>query len=298
MPFCSGKVMFCGNKGQLLSRRRQATSLFVSVLFHVLALLGLLIAGSYRLAILDASFREVAFIAYPMNLDGVQLIGVEKRETAAIIHDRPIKGAAISMQEGPQTPEPEPLPAPLSAEDNKEQPLPAEMPPPPEQAPAIYAFEKYGLPEGMIPSSFGLPATGSPLGWGGHGSAPAGGGSGSGSETTGTGNGGGLSGPAGGNAIRERVVGADKGPLLVKMSPPVYPRYARRMGREGKVVLSLLIDESGRLIEARVIEKAGHGFDEAALEAVRLSKFKPALENGAPVLCRARMAIRFQLDDM
>ena len=109
--------------------------------------------------------------------------------------------------------------------------------------------------------------------------------------------GGALPGTSVDEGIKERVIGTEEGPLLVKMSPPVYPKYARRMGREGKVVLSILIDKSGRLIEACVIEKAGHGFDEAALEAVRLWKFKPASENGMPVACRARMAIRFQLND-
>jgi TonB family protein len=287
--------MFCGNKSQLLTRRRQSTALFVSVFFHVLALFVLLTVESFRLAELDASFREVAFIAYPMNFDDMQPIGIKERDTAATSPKKSIQDGTISKQEKPQPPAPEPPPAPLSTEDNGEQPLPAAMPSTPEQASIIHKFEESELTKGSIPSPFGLPGNGSTFGWGGQGSAGGMGSSGSGSEKTGMASGGELSGRAGGNGKAERIIGANDGPSLIKMSPPVYPKYARRMAKEGKVVLSLLIDESGRLIEARVIEKAGHGFDEAALEAVRLWIFKPAFENGIPVSCRARMAIRFQL---
>ena len=171
------------------------------------------------------------------------------------------------------------------------------MPVPVEHAAAAHTPEGSGLEEaGVFPPS-GPPPRGSASGWSGHVGAGTGTAPDRGTGQTATGGGKGPPGADGGNEIRERVIGTDEGPLLVKMTPPVYPRYARRMGREGRVVLSVLIDESGRLVEARVIEEAGHGFDEAAMEAVRLSIFKPAVEDGIPVACRARLAVRFQLRD-
>jgi protein TonB len=54
-----------------------------------------------------------------------------------------------------------------------------------------------------------------------------------------------------------------------------YPPEMLRMGIEGKVVLKLYVDETGVVRRATVIEKAGHGFDELAREAVKKIKFSP-----------------------
>ncbi len=49
-----------------------------------------------------------------------------------------------------------------------------------------------------------------------------------------------------------------------------YPRMARRLGLEGRVVVSFTVKADGRLAETRVIESSGSEIlDEAALEAVR-----------------------------
>jgi protein TonB len=71
---------------------------------------------------------------------------------------------------------------------------------------------------------------------------------------------------------------------------------ARKLGREGRVVLKLTIDEKGNLSDIEVIEKAGYGFTEAAVEAVRKSTFFPAKKNGKPIASRALLPIRFQLE--
>lgn len=70
---------------------------------------------------------------------------------------------------------------------------------------------------------------------------------------------------------------------------------ARRMGREGVVGLKLHIDEHGNLVQAEIIEKSGHGLDEAALKAVQQSTYYPASRNGQSVESRARLNIRFEL---
>jgi protein TonB len=78
---------------------------------------------------------------------------------------------------------------------------------------------------------------------------------------------------------------------------PVYPRFARRIGKEGTVMLRLTLDEGGSLKNVELLEKAGHGFDEAAVAAVRASRFRPALRHGRPVSCRAILPVRFELQD-
>src|SRR5262249_15558280 len=59
----------------------------------------------------------------------------------------------------------------------------------------------------------------------------------------------------------------------------IYPPEAKRMGIEGVVSLRIGIDEKGNVVEVRVQDHAGHGFDEAAAKAMRQFKFSPAIAN-------------------
>lgn len=95
----------------------------------------------------------------------------------------------------------------------------------------------------------------------------------------------------------ESSFGTSEGPRFIERIIPDYPLSARRMRREGTVLLRLHIDEGGRLLEARVVQPAGYGLDEAALEAVRRSTFAPATKAGVPVECWATLAVRFVLED-
>lgn len=90
--------------------------------------------------------------------------------------------------------------------------------------------------------------------------------------------------------------GSINGPFFLKMVSPEYPRLARRLGKEGKVILRLFIAENGRLISIELIENAGYGFDEAAVEALKASSFLPAKINGHPVACKAILPVKFKLE--
>ncbi len=94
----------------------------------------------------------------------------------------------------------------------------------------------------------------------------------------------------------EGEFGSINNPSFLKMVKPEYPHLARRLGKEGKVVLRLFIDEHGRLVSVELIKKAGYGFDEAAIDAVRASIFRPAKLNGHPVACKAVLPVRFRLE--
>lgn len=95
--------------------------------------------------------------------------------------------------------------------------------------------------------------------------------------------------------IREVEFGSAEGPKFLHKELPVYPLIARRMGKEGRVILRLTIDEKGRLLNVEVIENAGYGFAEAAIDAVKKSTFMPAKKGGKPVASRAILPIRFEL---
>ena len=89
--------------------------------------------------------------------------------------------------------------------------------------------------------------------------------------------------------------GNPSAPSFLHREQPVYPLMARRLGKEGKVTLILLIDASGKLRDIEVAERAGYGFTEAAIEAVKKSTYAPALRNGERVTSKAILPVRFHL---
>jgi len=89
--------------------------------------------------------------------------------------------------------------------------------------------------------------------------------------------------------------GSANAPRFLNREMPVYPLMARRLGKEGRVLLRLTIDENGKLLNVEVIEGAGYGFTEAAVDAVRKSTFIPAKSEGKPVMSKALLPIRFSL---
>jgi protein TonB len=79
-------------------------------------------------------------------------------------------------------------------------------------------------------------------------------------------------------------------------SEDVYPADAKRMGIEGVVRFKIGIDEKGNVADVKLVERAGHGFDEAATKVMWKLKFKPAIANdGRPVPFRIDYAYRFDL---
>ncbi|MBV9949377.1 MAG: TonB family protein, partial [Myxococcales bacterium] len=84
-------------------------------------------------------------------------------------------------------------------------------------------------------------------------------------------------------------------PALVTRTEAAYPPQARLEGLEGTVSLELEIDERGDVSSARVLQPAGHGFDEAALAAARAFKFTPATRAGKPVRSIVQLGYEFHL---
>jgi protein TonB len=101
--------------------------------------------------------------------------------------------------------------------------------------------------------------------------------------------------PAGAR-IEDFAFGDSSGPAFLQRAPVRYPLIARRMGREGKVLLRLTMDESGKLLGVEVLKDPGCGFAESAVEAVKKSRFSPAHRNGRPVPSRVTLPVRFALE--
>ncbi|MGQ9643508.1 MAG: TonB family protein [Ignavibacterium sp.] len=75
----------------------------------------------------------------------------------------------------------------------------------------------------------------------------------------------------------------------------VYPIAAKRLGVEGKVLIQAIVDENGNVAKAKVIKGIGSGCDEAALDAVKSSKFTPGKQRGKNVRVQITIPIVFKL---
>jgi protein TonB len=76
--------------------------------------------------------------------------------------------------------------------------------------------------------------------------------------------------------------------------PPQYPNNARERGVEGWVDVQFLVKTDGSLADVSIVGAQPVGvFEQAAIDAVRRWHYQPVLSGGAPVTQRARIRVRF-----
>src|SRR5262245_38727514 len=76
-------------------------------------------------------------------------------------------------------------------------------------------------------------------------------------------------------------------PRPLNYAPPTFPPEAEKAGLEATVTLQLDISKEGKVLQAVVIEPAGHGFDESAVAASKNLQFEPARRpDGTPFAAR------------
>jgi periplasmic protein TonB len=137
-------------------------------------------------------------------------------------------------------------------------------------------------------SKYGTPSNG-PGSGGGIGSG-SGGGVGSG---RGPGFGPGEGGGYGGGAYR--IGGGVSAPSVVFKVEPEYSEEARKAKFQGSVLLSIIVDASGKPRDVRVVRTCGLGLDEKAVEAVMKWRFRPGLKDGKAVPVAATVEVNFRL---
>lgn len=84
-------------------------------------------------------------------------------------------------------------------------------------------------------------------------------------------------------------------PRALAQVQPEVPEEFRSSQREAVVVVEVAISASGKVLDARVIKKAGYGLDEAAMSAARRTRFEPALVGDKPVAVKMQIPYRFKV---
>lgn len=175
-------------------------------------------------------------------------------------------------QPEPLAPEPvkpavQPQKVATRAPSHAEPPPPSEPPPPVTPAPGVEGGGPVVAMDDVAPASHGVavakgPTTRGNIGRGGTGTG-TGAGSGSGTEVA----------PMSVATIKTRAM--PRGDYAYEESKD-YPAEARQLGIEGKIRVKLIVDASGAVKSAQLLNKLGHGLDELALSRATKIAFDPA----------------------
>ena len=78
---------------------------------------------------------------------------------------------------------------------------------------------------------------------------------------------------------------------------PKYPDSAKKAEKEGEVVLQATIDENGVPQDIVALTSLGFGLEEAAIEALKKTTFRPAMKGGEPISKQVAIPYKFTLKD-
>jgi protein TonB len=88
----------------------------------------------------------------------------------------------------------------------------------------------------------------------------------------------------------------DRTPEAVRQQRPTYPWAARQTGESGEVVVTFVVDESGRVLNPRVVSSSDPIFEEPTLRAIEQWRFVHGTVHGVPVRFRMSVPVAFNLD--
>lgn len=231
----------------------------------------------------------VLFVAGSLLLHVAGLWLLPTRALEVFTPQRPIELVPVEVQPAPPpppAPKPEPLKQPKIAPKPRRvavakptvKPPPDAPPPPPDQPPPTKPVPQIvglTLSSTSTAGAFAAPVGNTNMGAVGPTAKPP-------SEAKA---GGGLT----------PLAEVDSGPLPLDEVRIPYPTQARADGIEGTVTLMIVVDDTGKVTRARILNGPGHGLNEAALEAIRRFRFKPARQQGRAVSVETRFAYTFEL---
>ncbi len=87
-------------------------------------------------------------------------------------------------------------------------------------------------------------------------------------------------------------------PKAESLVQPTYPEEARKAGVEGKAIVEVTVGADGVMRRCSLVVISGNAsLDEAALQAVHVSKFAAGTRDGKPVEMKVRVPFQFKLAD-
>lgn len=78
---------------------------------------------------------------------------------------------------------------------------------------------------------------------------------------------------------------------------PKYPESAKKAEKEGEVILQATIDENGIPQDIKALTNLGFGLEQAAIEALKKTTFRPAMKGDEPISKQVAIPYKFTLKD-
>ncbi|RYZ02473.1 MAG: energy transducer TonB [Myxococcales bacterium] len=240
------------------------------------------------------AFIAFSLVAHVAAAYGIDTIEVKKTRAATAIEIADVKKPAKKTPPPPAKLEPPKKPEPPSRERRVAAPKPAEAPPPEapplEAPPPAVTAPIAELPDFGVALSGGVDGTGIALPTGnglGRGLRPAAAPKAAASPKKATP----LAAAAGLDPCEEPAAK----PKPRSVPQPLGTEAARAAGVEGKVRVQLTVDETGHVVDVKLLQGLGYGLDEAALTAARRAEFEPAVRCGKPTRATFNISMRFTL---
>jgi protein TonB len=92
-----------------------------------------------------------------------------------------------------------------------------------------------------------------------------------------------------------KIGGGVSAPVVIYQVEPEFSEEARKAKFMGVVLVNLIVDSQGRPQNVHVLRGVGMGLDDKAVAAVKLYRFKPAMEGGKPVPVELNVQVDFQI---
>ena len=93
-----------------------------------------------------------------------------------------------------------------------------------------------------------------------------------------------------------KFIAFDEAPVAISGVKMKYPPMAKAAGIEGKVVVEFFIDKNGVVTEVEIVSGTGTVLDQAAVEAVKNSTWKPARQRTKKIGIWKKVPIKFSLE--
>lgn len=94
-----------------------------------------------------------------------------------------------------------------------------------------------------------------------------------------------------------RVGGEVTAPVKISGDPPPYTEMARKARLQGVILLEVIVDERGNVVNPRLLKGLPMGLDKQAVDGVKAWKFQPATLHGRPVKVYYTLTVDFRLPE-
>lgn len=99
-----------------------------------------------------------------------------------------------------------------------------------------------------------------------------------------------------GDVVVFRPDALDNTPRTRSQVAPTYPAAERNGGITGDVLVEFIVDESGRVQHAHIVQSTLAAFEAPTLHAIDKWRFEPGKKNGRPVRFRMVVPVHFSLE--